>query len=113
MKSTRDDALNLIRHWQSEDAQLRCTYASEGVGVTVTGRGAELSDDSALSITGCPVGHPEVARWPVREFVGLRLRTGDTLTMAEVRTASSPGDQCGGEREREETNDPRRGPSTL
>ena len=113
MKSTRDDALNLIRHWKSEDAQLRCTYTSEGVGVTVTGRVAELSD-SALSITGTacealialdgasykyhgaqdvPSAIQKSPGGPFVSTLELRLRSGDTFTMAEVRTASSPGDQ--------------------
>ncbi len=114
MKSTRDDACNLIRHWQSEDAQLRCTYASEGVGVSVTGRVAELSDDSALSITGTgcealialdgatydyhgaqdvPSAIQESPGGPFVSALALRLRSGDTFTLAEVRTASSPGDR--------------------
>ena len=87
MKATGKDALNLIRHWKDESSQLRCTCASEGVGLSLMRRVAELSD-SVLSIkgtacealitlggvsyeypwfTGCPVGHPGVARWPVRE----------------------------------------------
>ena len=99
---------------KSEDAQLRCTYASEGVGVTVTGRVAELSDNSALSIKGTacealialdgatyeyhaaqdvPSAIQESPGGPFVSALELRLRTGDTLTMAEVRTASSPGDQ--------------------
>ena len=113
MKSTRDDALNLIRHWKSEDAQLRCTYTSEGVGVTVTGRVAELSD-SALTITGTacealialdgasykyhggldvPSAIQKSPGGPFVSALELRLRSGDTFTMAEVRTGSSPGDQ--------------------
>ena len=113
MKSTRDDALNLIRHWKSEDAQLRCTYTSEGVGVTVTGRVAELSD-SALTITGTacealialdgasykyhggqdvPSAIQKSPGGPFVSALALRLRSGDTFTMAEVRTGSSPGDQ--------------------
>ena len=51
MKATGEDALNLIRHWKNEDAPLRCTCASEGLGFQLTGRVAGLSD-SALSIKG-------------------------------------------------------------
>ena len=51
MQATGEDALNLIRHWKNEDAPLRCTCASEGLGFHMTGRVAELSD-SSLSITG-------------------------------------------------------------
>ena len=29
MKSTSEDALNLIRHWHHEDAELRCTCTNE------------------------------------------------------------------------------------
>ena len=32
MKATAADALNLIRHWHEEGAQLHCTCASEGAG---------------------------------------------------------------------------------
>ena len=83
-------------------------------GVTVTGRVAELSDNSALSIKGTacealialdgatyeyhaaqdvPSAIQESPGGPFVSALELRLRTGDTLTMAEVRTASSPGDQ--------------------
>ena len=51
MKATGEDALNLIRYWKNEGSQLRCTCTSEGVGLSVTGKVAELSD-SVLSITG-------------------------------------------------------------
>ena len=114
MQATGEDALNLIRHWKNEDAPLRCTCASEGLGFHMTGRVAELSD-SALSITGTacealvpldglsydyhgPQDIPSVIQeLPGETFVSalqLRLRNGDTWIMAEVRTASSPGDQA-------------------
>ncbi len=32
MKATGTDALNLIRHWKEERAQMQCTCASEGAG---------------------------------------------------------------------------------
>ena len=51
MKATEKDALNLIRHWKDEGAQLRCTFASDGSGFGLTGRVAELSD-SVLSVKG-------------------------------------------------------------
>ena len=57
MKATREDALNLIRHWKNEDAPLRCTCASEGLGFQLTGRVAGLSD-SALSIKGTACALP-------------------------------------------------------
>ncbi len=44
MKAAREEALNLIRHWHSEDTSLRCTSTTEGLGFGVTGRVAELSD---------------------------------------------------------------------
>jgi len=55
MKATGDDALNLIRHWKDEQAPLRCTYTSEGLGFSVTGRVKELSD-SVMSINGTACG---------------------------------------------------------
>ena len=39
MKAMGKDARNLIRHWQDEGSELRCTWASEGVGVSVDGPG--------------------------------------------------------------------------
>ena len=113
MKATGEDALNLIRYLKNEGSQLRCTCTSEGVGLSVTGRVAELSD-SVLSITGtaCEVlitldgvsydyhGSQDIPsaiqKSPGGPFVSvleLMLRNGDTFVMAEVRTASSPGDQ--------------------
>ena len=113
MKATGEDALNLIRYWKNEGSQLRCTCTSEGVGLRVTGKVAELSD-SVLSITGtaCEVlitlngvsydyhGSQDIPsaiqKSPGGPFVSvleLMLRNGDTFIMAEVRTASSPGDQ--------------------
>ncbi len=113
MKATGEDALNLIRYWKNEGSQLRCTCTSEGVGLSVTGRVAELSD-SVLSITGtaCEVlitldgvsydyhGSQDIPsaiqKSPGGPFVSvleLMLRNGDTFVMAELRTASSPGDQ--------------------
>ena len=113
MKSTGEDALNLIRHWKHEDAQLRCTCTSEGVGFRFTGRVAELSD-SALSITGTacealitlngvsytyhgsqdiPAAIQEASGGRLVSALELMLRNGDTLILAEVRTASSPGTQ--------------------
>ena len=44
MKTTREDALNLIRHWKDEGSPLRCTSTSEGSGFRLTGTVAELSD---------------------------------------------------------------------
>ena len=55
MKATGGDALNLIRHWKDEQAPLRCTYTSEGLGFSVTGRVRELSD-SVMSINGTACG---------------------------------------------------------
>ena len=55
MKATGEDALNLIRHWKDEQAQLRCTHTSEGLGFSVTGRVRELSD-SVMSINGTACG---------------------------------------------------------
>ncbi len=113
MKATGEDALNLIRYWKNEGSQLRCTCTSEGVGLSVTGKVAELSD-SVLSITGtaCEVlitlngvsydyhGSQDIPaaiqKSPGGPFVSVlevMLRNGDTFIMAEVRTASSPGDQ--------------------
>ena len=113
MKATGEDALNLIRYWKNEGSQLRCTCTSEGVGLRVTGKVAELSD-SVLSITGtaCEVLIPlngvsydyhgsqdipsAIQKSPGGPFVSVlevMLRNGDTFIMAEVRTASSPGDQ--------------------
>ncbi len=51
MKSTSEDALNLIRHRHHEDVELRCTCTNEAAGVSLTGRVAELSD-AVLSIKG-------------------------------------------------------------
>ena len=113
MKASGEDALNLIRHWRDEQAPLRCTYTSEGLGFGVTGRVRELSD-SVLSINGTACGAvitldgvsyryhgaedipAAIQESPSDTFVSaleLRLRNGDTFVMAEVRTASSPGDQ--------------------
>ena len=113
MKATGEDALNLIQYWKNEGSQLRCTCTSEGVGLRVTGKVAELSD-SVLSITGtaCEVlitlngvsydyhGSQDIPaaiqKSPGGPFVSVlevMLRNGDTFIMAEVRTASSPGDQ--------------------
>ena len=55
MKATGEDALSLIRHWKDEQAPLRCTYTSEGLGFSVTGRVRELSD-SVMSINGTACG---------------------------------------------------------
>ena len=38
MKAMGKDARNLIRHWQDEGSELRCTWASEGSGFRLTGR---------------------------------------------------------------------------
>ena len=113
MKATGDDALNLIRHWNHDAAPLQCTCTSEGLVFHVTGHVAELSD-SMLSITGtaCEALVPRdgvsyeyhgaqdipsaIRASSGDTFVSaleLRLRNGDTLIMAEVRTASSPGEQ--------------------
>ena len=113
MKASGEDALNLIRYWKNEGSQLRCTCTSERVGLSVTGKVAELSD-SVLSITGtaCEVlitldgvsydyhGSQDIPsaiqKSPGDPFVSVlevMLRNGDTFVMAEVRTASSPGDQ--------------------
>ena len=113
MKATGEDALNLIRHWKDEQAPLRCTYTSEGLGFNVTGRVRELSD-SVMSINGTACGAvipfdsvsytyhgaedipAAIQESPSDSFVSaleLTLRYGDTFVMAEVRTASSPRDQ--------------------
>ena len=113
MKATGEDALNLIRHWKTEQAPLRCTYTSEGLGFSVTGRVRKLSD-SVMSINGTDCGAvipldgvsytyhgaedipAAIQESPSDTFVSaleLTLRNGDTFVMAEVRTASSPGDQ--------------------
>ena len=113
MKAARDDALNLIRHWYSEDTPLRCTSTTEGLGFGLTGRVSELSD-SVLSIKGTDCGavitldgasyaYHRVENIPVaiqesssdtfESALELILRNGDTVIMAEVRTASSPGEQ--------------------
>ena len=113
MKSTGDDALNLVRHWQHEGAELRCTSASEGMGLSMTGRVAELSD-AVLSITGTacearitldgvsydyhgsqdlPAAIQELPGGPFVSALKLTLRNGDTVILAEVKTASSPGTQ--------------------
>ena len=49
MKATGEDALNLIRYWKNEGSQLRCTCTSEGVGLSVTGKVAELSGLGAVN----------------------------------------------------------------
>ena len=111
MKASGTDALNLIRHWQEEGAQLRCTCASEGAGFQLTGRITELSD-SVLSITGTacealiPLDgvsyhyHGDIPSAIKKSLEGtlvsvleLILRSGDTVVMAEVRTASSPAER--------------------
>ena len=113
-KATGEDALNLIRHWKDEQAQLRCTHTSEGLGFSVTGRVRELSGfrdvdqrgqpaGPSAPLTACPtpIMGPTRSERPSSEspsdrFVSaleLTLRNGDTFVMAEVRTASSPGDQ--------------------
>ena len=113
MKAIAEDALNLIRHWQEEGAQMHCTCASEGAGFQLTGRITELSD-SVLSITGTacealiPLDGvtyhyhgsqdiPSAIKQSLQDtFVSvleLNLRSGDTVVMAEVRTASSPADR--------------------
>ena len=113
MKATGKDALNLIRHWKDESSQLRCTCASEGVGLSLMRRVAELSD-SVLSIKGTacealitlggvsyeypgsqdvPSAIQESPGGPFVSAIPLILRNGDTFVMAEVRTGSSPGDQ--------------------
>ena len=113
MKSTGEDALNLIRHWKNEGAELHCTCTSEGVGFRVTGRVAELSD-SVLSITGTacgalitldgvsydyhgsqdiPAAIQASSGGPIVSALELMLRNGDTVILGEVRTASSPGTQ--------------------
>ena len=110
MKAMSEDASNLIRHWQEEGAQLQCTCASEGAGFRLTGRITELSD-SVLSITGtaCEAlialdgvsydyhGSQDIPSAIEKSLEGqfvsvleLSLRNGDTVVMAEVRTASSP-----------------------
>ena len=107
------DALNLIRHWKEESAQLHCTCASEGVGFQLTGRITELSD-SVLSITrmACealipldgvsyhyhgsqdiPTAIKQSLQGTFVSVLELRLRTGGTVVMAEVRTASSPAER--------------------
>ena len=113
MKATPEDALNLIRHWHEEGAQLHCTCASEGAGFRVTGRIVELSD-SVLSITGTacealipldgvsydyhgsqdiPTAIKTSLQGTFVSVLELRLRAGDTLVLAEVRTASSPAER--------------------
>ena len=113
MKATAEDALNLLRHWKDEGSELRCTWAGEGSGFRLAGRVAELSD-SALSMTGTagealiPLdgvsyyyhGSQDIPSAIEKSrsdgFVSaleLSLRNGDTVIMAEVRTASSPGEQ--------------------
>ena len=113
MKATGEDALNLIRHWKDEGSPLRCTSTGEGSGFRVTGTVAELSD-SVLLIQGtaCEALIPldgvsyayhgsqdvpsAITDPPPGQFVSaleLTLRNGDTVTLAEVRTASSPGEQ--------------------
>ena len=113
MKATGEDALNLIRHWKNEGSQLQCTCTSEGVGLSLTGRVTELSE-SVLSITGTacealitldgvsydyhgsqdiPSAIQESSGGRFVSTLELQLRNGDTLIMAEVRTASSPGPQ--------------------
>ena len=105
MKATGKDAFNLIRHWKDE--------ASEGPGFRLTGRVAELSD-SVLSITGtaCEAlipldgvsydyhGSQHIPSALEKSLDGkfvsvleLSLRNGDTVVMAEVRTASSPAER--------------------
>ena len=89
---------------------MHCTCASEGAGFQSTGRITELSD-SVLSITGmaCEAlipldgvsyhyhGSQDIPSAMKKSLEGtlvsvleLRLRSGDTVVMAEVRTASSP-----------------------
>ncbi len=113
MKAMGKDARNLIRHWQDEGSELRCTWASEGSGFRLTGRVTELSD-SALSITGtaCEALIPldgvsydyhgsqdipsAIKKSLEGQFVSvleLSLRNGETVVMAEVRTASSPAER--------------------
>ena len=113
VKATAEDALNLIRHWKEERAQMHCTCASEGAGFQLTGRITELSD-SVLSITGtaCEAlipldgvsyhyhGSQDIPSAMKKSLEGtlvsvleLRLRRGDTVVMAEVRTASSPAER--------------------
>jgi hypothetical protein len=113
MKAMSEDAANLIRHWQEEGAQLHCTCASEGAGFRLTGRITELSD-SVLSITGtaCEAlialdgvsydyhGSQDIPSAIEQSLEGqfvsvleLSLRNGDTVVMAEVRTASSPAER--------------------
>ena len=108
MKVTGEDAVNLIRHWKDEEASLRCTYTSEGLGFGVTGRVRELSD-SVMSINGTACGavipldgvsytyHGDedipaaIQESPSDTFVSaleLMLRNGDTFIMEEVRTPS-------------------------
>ena len=111
MKAARDDALNLIRHWYSEDTPLRCTSTTEGLGFGLTGRVAELSD-SVLSIRGTaceavitldgasyqyhraeniPATIQESSSDTFVSALELMLRNGDTFVMAEVRTARRRG----------------------
>jgi hypothetical protein len=113
MKAMGTDALNLIRHWKEERAQMHCTCASEGAGFQLTGRITELSD-SVLSVTGtaCEAlipldgvsyhyhGSQDIPSAMKKSLEGtlvsvleLRLRSGDTVVMAEVRTASSPAER--------------------
>ena len=110
MKAMGQDARNLIRHWQDEGSELRCTWASGGSGFRLTGRVTELSD-SALSIAGtaCEAlialdgvsydyhGSQDIPSAMKKSLEGkfvsvleLSLRHGETVVMAEVRTASSP-----------------------
>ena len=113
MKAAGTDALNLIRHWKEESAQMHCTCASEGAGFQLTGRITELSD-SVLSITGTacealipldgvsyhyhgsqdiPSAMKKSLEGTLMSMLELRLRSGDTVVMAEVRTASSPAER--------------------
>ena len=113
MKATCEDALNLIRHWKDEGVQMHCTCASEGAAFRLTGRISEQSD-SVLSIAGtaCEAlipldgvsydyhGSQDIPAAMKKSLEGdfvsvleLNLRGGDTVVMAEVRTASSTTDR--------------------
>ena len=110
MKAAREEALNLIRHWHSEDTSLRCTSTSEGFRFGLTGHVTELSD-SVLSITGpaceavttldgasyeyhraenIPVAIQESSSDTFVSALELILRNGDTLIMDHGRGEKPP-----------------------
>ncbi len=106
MKVTGKDALALMRHGKDNSARLWCICSSGSSEVRLVGRVAGLSE-SALLITGtaCEArislagvsydyhGSRDIPTAIQESFKGARLRSGDTVIFAEIRTAASPADR--------------------